>query len=96
MDGISWSQMAVMTRQRRLVDDFMTALDNMSAPAAELDASTAEEALGDQVRVMTIPRAKGLEFRAVAVVGAGDKDLPPLAIRQLEGEERDKVSAGAW
>lgn len=88
-DGISWSQMAVMARQRRLVDDLVATLDHMSVPAAKVEASTEEDALGDEVRVMTMHRAKGLEFRAVAVVGASNKDLPPPAIKQLEGEERD-------
>jgi superfamily I DNA/RNA helicase len=87
-DGIPWSQMAIMVRQRWVVDPLVTALDEAGVPATKVEAKTEESALGDEVRVMTMHRAKGLEFRAVAVIGAGDRDLPPPAIRQLDGDER--------
>jgi hypothetical protein len=58
-----------------------------------MDANTDEYSVGDGVRVMTMHRAKGLEYRTVAVVGAGSKELPPWGVRQLNGEERDAALA---
>jgi superfamily I DNA/RNA helicase len=89
---IRWSQMAVVARARKQVDDLDEALRDLGVPVAKVDANTDENMLGDVVRVMTMHRAKGLEYRAVAVTGAGKKELPPWAVRRLEGEERD----AAW
>lgn len=88
-EDIHWSDMAVMVRQRWLVDELVTTLEEAAVPAAKVEARTDDNALGDEVRVMTMHRAKGLEFRAVAIVGTGQKELPPPAIRQLDGEERE-------
>ncbi|GAA5117916.1 UvrD-helicase domain-containing protein [Haloechinothrix salitolerans] len=90
--GIPWSDMAVVARGRKQVDDIYDYLVGGDVPVAKVDASTDENSLGDEVRIMTMHRAKGLEYRAVAVVGAGSKELPPWPIRQLEGDERD----AAW
>lgn len=90
--GIEWSEMAVVARQRPMVVDVHTALSDAGIPAVVVDAKTEEGKLGDDVRAMTMHRAKGLEFRAVAVVGAGAKELPPWAVRKLQGEEGE----AAW
>lgn len=87
-EGVPWSEMAVMARGRWLVDELAVTLTEAAVPADKVEART-DSALGDEVRVMTMHRAKGLEFRAVAVVGAGEKDLPPPAVRNLDGEERE-------
>lgn len=91
--GIGWSEVAVVARQRSFVEDVRTAIESGGIPAVEVDAKADEAKLPDGVRVMTMHRAKGLEFRAVAVVGASQKDLPPWAVRNIEGEERDSAWA---
>lgn len=88
-----WSEMAVLTRNRSQVNELNDALADAGVPSAKVEARTDESILGDQVRVMTMHRAKGLEFRAVAVVGASSKELPPWPIRQLDGEEREAAYA---
>ncbi|WP_410595381.1 UvrD-helicase domain-containing protein [Amycolatopsis sp. lyj-23] len=89
---IPWSQMAVVARARAQVDELDEALSGVGVPVAKVEANTDENSLGDVVRVMTMHRAKGLEYRAVAVAGAGKRELPPWGVRRLEGEERD----AAW
>ncbi|MGH3516522.1 MAG: hypothetical protein ACRDQ7_03735 [Haloechinothrix sp.] len=79
--------MAVVARVRAQVDELSDTLANSDIPAAKVDATTDEDSLGEMVRVMTMHRAKGLEYRAVAAASAGSKELPPWGVRQLEGEE---------
>lgn len=87
--GIRWSEMAVVARQRPFVEEVKAALADAGVPAVAVEAKTDKAKLGDEVRVMIMHRAKGLEFRAVAVIGAGAKELPPWGVRNLAGEERD-------
>lgn len=88
-DKIPWSQMAVFARTRNHVDELAAHLAGSGIPVAMVEADTDENTLGEQVRVMTMHRAKGLEYRAVAITGAGNKNLPPWRVRQLEGDERE-------
>jgi len=91
-DGIEWPQIAVVARQRRTVDELIATLTASGMPASKVAADSTESGEGDGVQVMTMHRAKGLEFRAVAVVAVSDKDLPPPAVRELDEDER----AVAW
>lgn len=91
--GLEWSQIAVVTRSNNRVAELAGALTEAEVPAAEVGRDTDEHALGDVVRVMTMHRAKGLEYRAVALVGAGRRDLPPRAARELDGDDRDAARA---
>lgn len=90
--GIPWSQMAVVARVRAQVDELGVSLAEAGIPVSKVGATTEEGALGEQVRLMTMHRAKGLEYRAVALSGAGRNELPPRGIRQLQGDESD----AAW
>ncbi|RCW45886.1 UvrD-like helicase family protein [Halopolyspora algeriensis] len=90
---IPWSQMAVVARTRSLVGELSEAVSDSGIPVATVEAGTDENTLGEQVRVMTMHRAKGLEYRAVALVGVGSKELPPRTVRQLEGEESEAARA---
>lgn len=57
--------------------------------AQVIDAQLVELA-GSGVRLYAeVLNVDALEFRAVAIVGTGQKELPPSAIRQLDGEERE-------
>lgn len=88
-NGIRWADMAVVVRMQHQVEQAREVLADEGVPAAKVDAHTDESSLSDEVRVMTMHRAKGLEYRAIAIGGAGRKELPPRAVRQLEGDERD-------
>jgi superfamily I DNA/RNA helicase len=87
--GVPWSDIAVVARQRGYVDDIRISLNEADIPAALVTGSTEENTLGDEIRVMTMHRAKGLEFRVVAIVGAGHTELPPSFVHHLDAEERE-------
>lgn len=91
--GIPWAQMAVVARSHRQLDDIADGLADAVVPVTKVGNSTDENTLGEQVRVMTMHRAKGLEYRAVAVVGAGKKELPPPFVRELAAEDREAADA---
>ncbi|MGJ7908228.1 UvrD-helicase domain-containing protein [Actinopolyspora sp. H202] len=85
--GIPWSEMAVIAREHMQTGNIGAALEEAAVPMAKIAAHTDESKLGNQVRVMTMHRAKGLEFRAVAVVGLSEKDFPPSFIREVAEDE---------
>lgn len=90
---VPWSEMAVLVRSGYRVDQLSNALAEAGIDAATVDGKSDESGFGDQVRVMTMHRAKGLEYRAVAVVGAGSKELPPPPVQRLTGDEREEAWA---
>jgi superfamily I DNA/RNA helicase len=72
-DGVAWSDMAVVGRTRWIVQRVARELNRHGVQTAEL---TAADASPCAVRVGTMHAMKGLEFRCVAVVGAGRDALP--------------------
>jgi superfamily I DNA/RNA helicase len=88
-DGIPYSQIAVVARAHTYVAELGEALAADDVPAAIVAGRTEESTLGEAVRVMTMHRAKGLEFRAIAIVGAGSAEIPPPGLRRLPDEERE-------
>lgn len=86
-DGIAAEDICVVTRTGHGRDQAATALRSAEATAVILaDAARADE---PGVRVMTMHRAKGLEFRAIAVVGANDDAIPySSVIPALEADAR--------
>src|SRR5699024_9909943 len=79
--GIRLSEIAVVTRLGNQVDELTDVLIDAGIPAMKVSRSTDENTSDDEVRVMTMHRAKGLEYRAIALVGANNRDLPPSAVR---------------
>jgi superfamily I DNA/RNA helicase len=76
-DGIAPQDMCVVARTSQQREDAAKALH-----AAGFDTLVPGPAASPQdedpgVRVMTMHRAKGLEFQAIAVVGADDGTIPP-------------------
>ena len=55
-----------------------------------VNESTKEEKLGDVVRLMTMHRSKGLEYRAVLLSRLGSKSFPPYYVQHLRGHEREQ------
>ena len=82
--GVLPSEIGVTARANRTVDQAVLALEEAGIPAKALSRGTAE---GAGVSVGTMHRMKGLEFRCLAVVGAGRDQLP--APRSVTPESED-------
>jgi superfamily I DNA/RNA helicase/mRNA-degrading endonuclease RelE of RelBE toxin-antitoxin system len=89
-DGYALSDIAVFVYERNDVREVRESLEGASIPAEAVNEDTKEEKLGDVVRVMTMHRAKGLEYRAVAMARLGSKSFPPYYLQQKHGDEREQ------
>ena len=89
-DGVRKSDVGVFVYERNDVREIVETLAAAGVGAEAVNESTKEEKLGDVVRVMTMHRAKGLEYRAVALARLGSKSFPPYFIQQKHGEEREQ------
>jgi hypothetical protein len=85
-EGLGAGEIAVFVRERRMVSDVMRAFVDAGIPAAE-GASREDRSDRDVVRVMTMHRAKGLEFRAVALPRMGAAEFPPPYVRGLAEDD---------
>ncbi len=93
--GRSADELAVFARTGRLVDRVWRQLTDAGIPACRL---TDQDPPAAAVRVGTMHRAKGLEFKVVLVFGCGDAELPnpralqsatsQLDVREAETRER--------
>ena len=89
-DGdVAWQDMAVMARNSWSVDSIVERLNAADVPASAVGTHSSEEGLADVVRVMTMHRGKGLEYRAVALVKVSDGLLPAPFVSSLAGEEQE-------
>ncbi|ASR03332.1 UvrD-helicase domain-containing protein [Gordonia rubripertincta] len=89
-DGMKPSDIAVFAYETRHVEDIARILREAGVDNAVVGADTREEKLGDLVRVMTMHRAKGLEFRGVILARTGANDFPPKYVTRLKGEARER------
>lgn len=87
-DGYARSDIAVFVYERNDVREITDSMNAVGVDAEVVNESTKEERLGDVVRVMTMHRAKGLEYRAVAMARLGSKSFPPYYVQQKQGDER--------
>ncbi|MDZ5447077.1 3'-5' exonuclease [Micromonospora sp. 4G57] len=87
--GIPLDEIAVIARTNAVANAAVTALKAAGVEAALIKSGqTAKPEAG--VQAMTMHRAKGLEFRAVAIVGAGSRSLPlPAAVTAREADHLD-------
>lgn len=88
-EGLAWKDMAGAARDRRSLDGIEAALHAAQIPLARADAQTDEDQLGDAVRLMTMHRAKGLEYRAMVLARMSQDQVPPRWLGTLVQEERD-------
>jgi superfamily I DNA/RNA helicase/mRNA-degrading endonuclease RelE of RelBE toxin-antitoxin system len=89
-DGYARSDIAVFVYERNDVREICASLEASGVEADVVNEGTKEEKLGDVVRVMTMHRAKGLEYRAVAMARLGSKSFPPYYVQQKHGEEKEQ------
>jgi superfamily I DNA/RNA helicase len=77
---------AVLTRSQEARDRFVRGLGERGLRVRAVDRSAA---VPGQPVVMTMHRAKGMEFSRVILSGADDKHVPsPTAVRNIADEER--------
>lgn len=80
-DGVAWGDIAIVARTRRTVQRVAQSLHTHGIRTSELGEVTAPD---DAVRIGTMHGMKGLEFRCVAIVGAGRDTLPlPPAVTPI-------------
>lgn len=80
---------AVLTRSQEERDRFVRGLGERGVQVRAVDKSAA---VPGQPLVMTMHRAKGMEFSRVILSGADDKHVPsPAALRHIPDEERDEA-----
>lgn len=89
-DGYARSDIGVFVYERNDVREICASLEASGVEAEVVNEGTKEEKLGDVVRVMTMHRAKGLEYRAVTMARLGSKSFPPYYVQQKHGEEREQ------
>lgn len=85
-DGVEPESIAVLTRSQDERDRFVRGLGErgVTARAVDKNAPTPGQSL-----VMTMHRAKGMEFSRVVLVGADEKHVPlPATLRNVPDEER--------
>ncbi|WP_347958108.1 UvrD-helicase domain-containing protein [Gordonia aichiensis] len=87
-DGLGAADIAVFAYEQRFVTAIADALVSAGVEAAVVGPNTAEEKMGDVVRVMTMHRAKGLEYRGVVLARLGDAEFPPAFVKKAVGERR--------
>ena len=92
-EGLAASEVAVFLREGRFVTEIVETLKESGLPAMAIDARTGDSADPQAVRVMTMHRAKGLEFRAVALPRLGAADHPPRRVRAMVSDERISTEA---
>jgi superfamily I DNA/RNA helicase len=85
-DGVVPESIAVLTRSQDERDRFVRGLSERGVTVRAVDRSAASPG---QPVVMTMHRAKGMEFSRVILSGADDKHVPaPIALRGVPEEER--------
>ncbi|QUX28182.1 AAA family ATPase [Nocardiopsis akebiae] len=84
--GVAPAEIAVAGRNQWVVRGIAKELEARGVPTAQLEDSGAAEA----VRVGTMHRLKGQEFRCVALIGVSDHLLPPKAA--IEAADGDQVA----
>ncbi|MCK0517659.1 UvrD-helicase domain-containing protein [Williamsia sp. DF01-3] len=89
-EGLSSGDIAVFTYEKRNAEAISGALTSEGISNSIVGADTREEKLGDVVRVMTMHRAKGLEYRGVILARLGDKHFPPHYIANKTGPEFER------
>lgn len=86
--GVRPEEVGVAARSQTLAQDAVAALTRAGIDASYLSRDS--DGASDHVRVMTMHRMKGLEFRCVAVIGVGANQLP--ATNSVTPLEEDAIT----
>jgi len=99
-EGVKLSEIAVFVRTNARALAVRGALNDTGIAAVDLDVDAVRGNEPDAVTVTTLHRSKGLEYKAVAVVDAGDASIPLKSAVSRESEvddlhrERDLLYVG--
>ncbi|WP_370181632.1 UvrD-helicase domain-containing protein [Rhodococcus wratislaviensis] len=88
-EGIAPSGIAVFAYDKKAVSEIAESLEASEISSVVVNDKSDEGKLGDAVRVMTMHRAKGLEFRAVILARLGSDSFPPYYVQKMTGPERE-------
>lgn len=88
-EEIRASDIAVFAFDQKTVNHIADSLADAGIKSAVVSERSDVDKLGDAVRVMTMHRAKGLEFRAVALPRLGVDAFPPYYVHKLSGPVRE-------
>ena len=93
--GISLSDICVVARTKKLVEDYIAQLTGAGFRTYEIKRNKTEDRGLEGVRLATMHRVKGLEFQYVFVVAANNRIIPlPSAINHTDAvSERESISA---
>lgn len=86
-EGFQPADVGVLSREKSGVESALRALRSAGIPTVAVDRGDARAVEG-HVQVMTMHRAKGLEFTCVAITRLGSQHYPPSFISGLSGERR--------
>ncbi|MCK9925869.1 AAA family ATPase [Frankia sp. Mgl5] len=90
--GVALDEIGVAVRSNKLAESFPSALHRLGIPTRLLarsseKAAQTEQAVGPAVVVGTMHRMKGLEFRCLAVLGVGERQVPASSAVTPVGED---------
>ncbi|RDI24042.1 UvrD-like helicase family protein [Rhodococcus sp. AG1013] len=88
-EGIAPSDVAVFAFDNKAVGEIAESLEASGIGSVVVTDKSDEDKLGDAVRVMTMHRAKGLEFRAVMLARLGADSFPPYYVQKMTGPARE-------
>lgn len=74
--GVSLSNICLVARTRKLVDDYIAQITRAGLRAYEIKRSKSEDRSLDGVRVATMHRVKGLEFQYVFIAAVNNRVIP--------------------
>ncbi|PXW31275.1 UNVERIFIED_CONTAM: UvrD-like helicase family protein [Williamsia faeni] len=89
--GVRPSDIAVFAYGNGDVEEISAAMQGTSIETTIVNENTREEKLGDVVRIMTMHRAKGLEYQAVVMARIGEDSVPPYYVKRLQGADREQA-----
>jgi superfamily I DNA/RNA helicase len=82
-EGLDWGEIAVVVPTRDLAVRLVGALGDTGVPARHQGRDSLDDS-ANEVHVMTMHRAKGLEFRGVVIAGIGATTFPPKWARDSD------------
>lgn len=83
--GVALSNICLVARTKKLVDDYIAPITRAGPRAYEIKRSKTKDRSLDGVRVATIHRVKGLEFQYVFIAAVNNRVIPlPSAINRTD------------
>lgn len=84
-NGIALTDICLVARTKKLVDDYITLLTNAGIRAYAIKRNKVDDRSFDGLRVATMHRVKGLEFKYVFIAAVNNRILPlPSAINKTD------------